>query len=75
MTNPSNRYPRAFDRSGPSLVVTRDISKTFGRIWHAVLLYKLRSNGKYARYWELLRFFSNIALSGYGWGVLAIISS
>ena len=41
----SDRIARAFNRSGATRAVAFDISKAFGRVWHAGLLYKLRSYG------------------------------
>ena len=38
-----DRIARAFNRSGATRAVALDISKTFDRVWHAGLLYKLRS--------------------------------
>ena len=39
----SDRTARAFNRSGATRAVPLDISKAFDRVWHAGLLYKLRS--------------------------------
>ena len=36
---------RAFNRSGATQAVALDISMAFNRVWHAVLLHKLRSYG------------------------------
>ena len=36
---------RNFNRSGATQAVARDISKDFDRVWHTVLLHKLRSYG------------------------------
>ena len=41
----SDRIARAFNRSGATRAVALDISKAFDRIWHAGLLYKLKSYG------------------------------
>ena len=38
-----DRVPRAFNRSGPTLLVALDISKSFDRVWHAGLLRKPKS--------------------------------
>ena len=45
LTALSDRIIRAFNRSGATQAVARDISKAFDRFWHAGLLYKLRSYG------------------------------
>ena len=39
----SGRIAMAFNRSGATQAVTLDISKAFGRVWHAGLLRKLKS--------------------------------
>ena len=41
----SDRITRAFNRSGATRAVARDISKAFDRVWHAGLLHKLKSYG------------------------------
>ena len=38
-----DRISMAFNRSGVTRVVALDISKAFDRVWHAVLLHKLKS--------------------------------
>ena len=43
LTGVSERTTKAFSRSGAVRVVTLDISKASGRIWHADLLHKLKS--------------------------------
>ena len=45
LTVVSNRIVRTFNRCGTAPAVAVDISKAFGRIWHAGLLYKLKSYG------------------------------
>ena len=44
-TDLSDRIARAFKRSGATRAVALDISKDFGRVWHAALLPKLKSYG------------------------------
>ena len=41
----SDRIARAFNRSGATRAVALDMSKAFGRVWHAGLLHKLKSYG------------------------------
>ena len=41
----SDRIARSFNRSGATRAVALDISKAFDRVWHAVLLHKLKSFG------------------------------
>ena len=38
VTKVSDGIPRAFNRSGPVIVVALEISKTFDSVWHACLL-------------------------------------
>ena len=45
LTVVSDRIARAFNRSGATRAVALDISKAFGRVWHAGLLHKLKSYG------------------------------
>ena len=45
LTVVSHRIARAFNRSGTTRAVALDISKAFERVWHAGLLYKLKSYG------------------------------
>ena len=45
LTVVTNRIARAFNRSGATRAVALDISKAFGRVWHAGLLHKLKSYG------------------------------
>ena len=45
LTIVSDKTARAFNRSGPTRAVARDMSKAFDRIWHAGLLHKLKSYG------------------------------
>ena len=41
----SDRIAKAFNRSGATRAVARDISKAFDWVWHAGLLHKLKSYG------------------------------
>ena len=43
LTVVSDRIARACNRSGSTRAVALDISKAFDRVWHAGLLYKLKS--------------------------------
>ena len=43
LTAVSNRIARDSNRSGAIQAVALDISKAFGRVWHAGLLHKLKS--------------------------------
>ena len=45
LTVVSDRITSAFNRSGATRAVARDISKAFDRVWHAGLLHKLKSYG------------------------------
>ena len=45
LTVVSDRIARAFNRSGATRAVGLDMSKAFGRVWHAGLLHKLKSYG------------------------------
>ena len=45
LTVVSDRIARVFNRSGATGAVVLDISKAFGRMWHAGLLHKLTSYG------------------------------
>ena len=45
LTVVSNRIASAFNRSGATRAVAPDISKAFGRVWHAGQLLKLTSYG------------------------------
>ena len=41
----SDRIARACNRSGTTQAIALDISKAFGRVWHAGLLHRLKSYG------------------------------
>ena len=45
LTVVSDRIARGFNKSGATRAVTLDISNDFDRVWHADLLYKLKSYG------------------------------
>ena len=45
LTVVSDKFARAYDRSGATRVVAFDISKAFDRVWHAGLLQRLKSDG------------------------------
>ena len=45
LTDVSDRIAGAFNRSGATGAVALNISKAFGRVWHAGLLHKLKSYG------------------------------
>ena len=45
LTVVSDRIARGFNRSRATQAVALDISKDFDRVWHAVLLHKLKSYG------------------------------
>ena len=62
LTVVSDRIVRAFNRSGATWAVAFDIFKAFDRVWHAGLLYKLRSWGISGQIFGLISCF----LSG-GW--------
>ena len=55
----SDRIARAFNTSGATGAVALDIAKTFDRVWHAGLLYKLRSYGISGQIFGLTSFLSN----------------
>ena len=45
LTVASDRIARTFNRCGATQAIALDISKAFGRVWHAGLLHKLKSYG------------------------------
>ena len=53
----SDRIARAFKRSGATRAVVLDISKAFGRIWHAGLLRKLKSYGILGQIFDIISSF------------------
>ena len=63
LTDVSDRIAGAFNRSGATGAVALDISKAFGRVWHAGLLHKLKSYGISGRIFGLISsFLSNRGL-------------
>ena len=63
LTIVSDRNARAFNRSGATRAVALDISKAFGRVWHAGLLHKLKSYGISGQIFGLISsFLSNMRL-------------
>ena len=69
LTVVSDRISRAFNRSRATRAVVLDISKAFGRVWHAGLLHKLKSYGISGQIFGLISsFLSNrrlrVALDG-----------
>ena len=59
----SRRIARSFNRSGATRAVALDISKAFGRVWHAGLLHKLKSYGISGQIFGLISsFLSNMWL-------------
>ena len=60
LTKVSDRIARAFNRSGATRAVGRDISKAFDRVSHAGLLHKLKSYGISGQIFRLIpSFLSN----------------
>ena len=59
LTVVSDRIGRAFNRSRATRAVALDISKAFGRVWHASLLHELKSYGFSGQIFPLISFLSN----------------
>ena len=57
LTVVSDRIARAFNRSEATRAVALDISKAFDRVWHAGLLYKLKSYGVSGQIFDLVSSF------------------
>ena len=65
LTVVSDRIGRAFNRSGATRAVALDTSKGLDRVWHAVLLHKLKSYGISGQIFGLISsFLSNRQLQG-----------
>ena len=60
-----DRIARAFNKTGATLAVARNIPKAFDRVWHAGLLYKLRSYGISGQIFGLFLLFS--VIRGFRW--------
>ena len=78
LTAVSDRITRAFNRSTSSTTraVALDISKAFGKVWHAGLLHKRKSHGISGQiFGPISSFLSNRRASGWEVQVFAIISS
>ena len=70
LTVVSDIISKVFDRSGATQAVALDISKTFGRVWHAGLLHKLKSYGFSGQIFDLISSFLSSR-----WEVFTRISS
>ena len=57
LTVVSDRILRAFNRSGATRTIARDISKAFDRVWHAGLPHKLKSYGISGQIFDLISSF------------------
>ena len=76
LTAVSDRITRAFNRSGATRAVALDISKAFGKVWHAGLLHKRKSHGISGQiFGPISSFLSNRRASGWEVQIFAIISS
>ena len=53
----SDKIARPFNRSGATQAVALDISKAFGRVWHAGLFHKLKSYGISGQVFSLISSF------------------
>ena len=60
----SDGIARAFNTSGATRAVALDILKSFDRVWHAVLLHKLKSYGISGQIFGLFLLFS--VIHGFG---------
>ena len=65
LTVVSDIIARAFNSSGATRAVALDISKAFSRVWHAVLLHKLKSYGISGQIFALLLLF--LVIDGFRW--------
>ena len=65
LTVMSDRVARTFNRSGATRTVALDISKAFDIVWHAGLLFKLRSYDISGQIFGLFLFFS--VIGGFRW--------
>ena len=76
LTVVSDRIVRAFNRAGTTPAVPLDIANVFDRVWHAVVLHKLKSYGISGQISGLISsLLSKRASSGSGWEVFKRISS
>ena len=57
LTVVSDRFARAFIRSGAARAVALDLSKAFDRVWHAGLLHKRKSYGISGQIFDLISSF------------------
>ena len=67
LTVVSDRIARAFNRSGATRAVALDISKAFGRGWHAGLLHKLKCKSYGISGQILVLFFLFSVIDGFEW--------
>ena len=59
LTVVSDKIARAFNRSGATRAVALHILKAFGRVWHSILLHKLKSYEISGQISDLFSFSSN----------------